>query len=196
MKRLFDVLAAGLGLIVLWPVILLTAIAVRLNSPGPGILAQRRVGRDGRQFTCYKLRTMHRNTAQVPTHQVGASALTSIGGFLRRSKLDELPQLLNVLRGDMSLVGPRPCLPTQAELIEARSRLGALGVLPGVTGLAQIQGVDMSDPQRLAGIDAQYARTRTFGGDLIIILRTLTGSGMNADPARGDLARERRNADG
>jgi O-antigen biosynthesis protein WbqP len=196
MKRAFDVLAAGLGLIVLWPVILLTAIAVRLNSPGPGILAQRRIGRDGREFTCYKLRTMHRNTAQVPTHQVGASALTSIGGFLRRSKLDELPQLLNVLRGDMSLVGPRPCLPTQAELIEARSRLGALGVLPGVTGLAQIQGVDMSDPARLAVIDAQYARTRTFGGDLIIILRTLTGSGMNADPARGDLARERRNADG
>jgi O-antigen biosynthesis protein WbqP len=196
MKRVFDVLAAGLGLIVLWPVILLTAIAVRLNSPGPGILAQRRIGRDGRQFTCYKLRTMHQNTAQVPTHQVGTSALTSIGGFLRRSKLDELPQLLNVLRGDMSLVGPRPCLPTQAELIEARSRLGALAVLPGVTGLAQIQGVDMSDPQRLADIDAQYARTRTFGGDLIIILRTLTGSGMNADPARGDLARERRNADG
>ena len=196
MKRVFDVLAAGLGLIVLWPVILLTAIAVRLNSPGPGILAQRRIGRDGRQFTCYKLRTMHQNTAQVPTHQVGISALTSIGGFLRRSKLDELPQLLNVLRGDMSLVGPRPCLPTQAELIEARSRLGALGVLPGVTGLAQIQGVDMSDPARLAGIDAQYARTRTFGGDLLIILRTLTGSGMNADPARGDLARERRNADG
>jgi O-antigen biosynthesis protein WbqP len=196
MKRAFDVLAAGLGLIVLWPVILLTAIAVRLNSPGPGILAQRRIGRDGREFTCYKLRTMHQNTAQVPTHQVGVSALTSIGGFLRRSKLDELPQLLNVLRGDMSLVGPRPCLPTQAELIEARSRLGALGVLPGVTGLAQIQGVDMSDPQRLAGIDAQYARTRTFGGDLIIILRTLTGSGMGADPARGDLARERRNADG
>jgi O-antigen biosynthesis protein WbqP len=196
MKRAFDVLAAGLGLIVLWPVILLTAIAVRLNSPGPGILAQRRIGRDGREFTCYKLRTMHRNTAQVPTHQVGASALTSIGGFLRRSKLDELPQLLNVLRGDMSLVGPRPCLPTQAELIEARSRLGALGVLPGVTGLAQIHGVDMSDPARLAVIDAQYARTRTFGGDLIIILRTLTGSGMNADPARGDLARERRNADG
>ena len=196
MKRVFDVLAAGLGLIVLWPVILLTAIAVRLNSPGPGILAQRRIGRDGRQFTCYKLRTMHQNTAQVPTHQVGVSALTSIGGFLRRSKLDELPQLLNVLRGDMSLVGPRPCLPTQAELIEARSRLGALGVLPGVTGLAQIQGVDMSDPARLAAIDAQYARTRTFGGDLIIILRTLTGSGMNADPARGDLARERRNADG
>ena len=196
MKRVFDVLAAGLGLIFLWPVILLTAIAVRLNSPGPGILAQRRIGRDGRQFTCYKLRTMHQNTAQVPTHQVGVSALTSIGGFLRRSKLDELPQLLNVLRGDMSLVGPRPCLPTQAELIEARSRLGALGVLPGVTGLAQIQGVDMSDPARLAAIDAQYARTRTFGGDLLIILRTLTGSGMNADPARGDLARERRNADG
>jgi O-antigen biosynthesis protein WbqP len=196
MKRVFDLLAAGLGLIFLWPVILLTAIAVRLNSPGPGVLAQRRIGRDGREFTCYKLRTMHQNTAQVPTHQVGVSALTSIGGFLRRSKLDELPQLLNVLRGDMSLVGPRPCLPTQAELIEARSRLGALGVLPGVTGLAQIQGVDMSDPQRLAGIDAQYARTRTFGGDLIIILRTLTGSGMGADPARGDLARERRNADG
>jgi O-antigen biosynthesis protein WbqP len=196
MKRAFDLVASSLGLLVLWPVILATAIAVRLNSPGPGILAQRRIGRDGCEFTCYKLRTMHQNTAQVPTHQVGPSALTSIGGFLRRWKLDELPQLLNVLRGDMSIVGPRPCLPTQTELIEARSRLGALGELPGITGLAQVQGVDMSDPQRLAAIDARYAQTRTFAGDLLIILRTLTGSGMGADPARRSPAPERRNADG
>jgi O-antigen biosynthesis protein WbqP len=196
MKRTFDILAAGVALIVLWPVILVTALAVRLGSPGPGILAQRRIGRDGAEFTCYKLRTMHPDTAQVPTHQVGTAALTPIGGFLRRSKLDELPQLLNVLRGDMSIVGPRPCLPTQTELIEARSRLGALRVLPGITGLAQVQGVDMSDPQRLAGIDAEYVRTHTFGGDLRIILQTLMGSGMGADPARGDLARERRKGDG
>jgi O-antigen biosynthesis protein WbqP len=185
MKRAFDLTAAALGLILLWPVILAAVVAIRLNSPGPGILAQRRIGRDGAVFTCYKLRTMHQKTAQLPTHQVGASALTSIGGFLRRSKLDELPQLYNVVRGDMSLVGPRPCLPSQTELIEARSRRGALRVLPGITGLAQVHGIDMSDPVRLACTDAVYARTRSFGGDLRLILQTLMGSGVGIDPARG-----------
>ncbi len=185
MKRAFDLFTAGLGLLLLWPVILVAVIAIRLNSPGPGILAQPRVGRDGREFICYKLRTMHQNTAQLPTHEVGTSALTSIGGFLRRSKLDELPQLYNVVRGDMSLVGPRPCLPSQTELIEARSRRGALRVLPGITGLAQVHGIDMSNPVRLACTDAVYARTRTFGGDLRLILRTLMGSGVGADPAGG-----------
>lgn len=188
-KRAFDLVGAGLGLIVLWPVILAAVIAIRLNSPGPGILAQRRIGRNRREFTCYKLRTMHANTAQLPTHQVGASALTSIGGFLRRSKLDELPQLYNVVRGEMSLVGPRPCLPSQTELIDARSRRGALSVPPGITGLAQVHGIDMSDPVRLACTDAVYARTRSFGGDLRLILQTLTGAGVGIDPARGATAR-------
>jgi O-antigen biosynthesis protein WbqP len=183
MKRTFDFVVAGLGLMVLWPVILLAAIVIKLNSPGKGILAQRRIGRDGRVFTCYKLRTMRMNTAELPSHEVGVSALTSVGGFLRRWKFDELPQLYNVLRGDMSLVGPRPCLTSQTELIAARMQRGALRVLPGITGLAQVHGIDMSDPVRLACTDALYARTRSFGGDLWLILRTLTAAGLGIDPA-------------
>jgi O-antigen biosynthesis protein WbqP len=124
---------------------------------------------------------MWTDTANVPSHEVGAASLTSIGGFLRRSKLDELPQLVNVLRGDMSLVGLRPCLPTQAELITARQRHGAFDLRPGITGLAQVQGGDMSEPQRLARIDGDYARTRTFMGDLMLILSTITGSGIGLD---------------
>jgi O-antigen biosynthesis protein WbqP len=183
-KRTFDCVAAAGGLLVLWPVLVIAMIAIRLGSPGPAVFAQTRVGRFGQLFTCYKLRTMWTNTGNRPTHEVGASSLTSIGGFLRRSKLDELPQLYNVLRGDMSLVGPRPCLPTQAELIAARQRHGALDVRPGITGLSQAQGVDMSEPERLAVLDGTYARTRSFTGDLILILQTLTGSGLGVDSTK------------
>jgi O-antigen biosynthesis protein WbqP len=105
-KRIFDLLAAAAGLAVLWPVVLLAMLAVRQNSPGPAIFAQSRIGRFGQPFICYKLRTMWTDTANLPSHEVGAASLTSIGGFLRRSKLDELPQLYNVLRGEMSLERP------------------------------------------------------------------------------------------
>jgi O-antigen biosynthesis protein WbqP len=180
-KRTFDFLAAAAGLIVLWPVVLGAMLAVRLTSPGPAIFAQTRIGRFGEPFTCYKLRTMWTDTANLPSHEVGVASLTSIGSFLRRSKLDELPQLFNVLRGDMSLVGPRPCLPTQTALIAARRDHGALDVRPGITGLAQVQGVDMSEPERLARIDGDYARTATFAGDAMLIGQTITGSGIGRD---------------
>jgi O-antigen biosynthesis protein WbqP len=101
--------------------------------------------------------------------------LTRVGSFLRRYRLDELPQLLNVLLGDMSLVGPRPCLPSQNELVEARRRLGVFEVPPGITGLAQVGGIDMSDPDRLAKVDAQYVCSRSFAGDLKLIWATLRG---------------------
>jgi exopolysaccharide biosynthesis polyprenyl glycosylphosphotransferase len=209
LKRVVDVVLSAAGIVILAPLMLIIALAVRFTSEGPALFRQIRAGRDGKPFKILKFRTMCHDAEERISEVISPDELdepmfklredprvTKVGRFLRRTSLDELPQLLNVLRGDMSLVGPRPCLPTQAELIEARSRLGALGVLPGVTGLAQIHGVDMSDPARLAVIDAQYARTRTFGGDLVIILRTLTGSGMNADSARTDLPRERRGADG
>src|SRR6195952_13100 len=158
MKRAFDVLACALLLLFGWPILLVIIIAIRLQSPGPAIFAQVRVGKGGRQFTCYKLRTMYSGTANLPTHQVQASSVTALGEYLRRFKIDELPQLCNVLIGDMSLVGPRPCLPSQIDLVEARRKSGVLEVRPGITGLAQVNGVDMSDPDRLAGIDAQYVR--------------------------------------
>jgi O-antigen biosynthesis protein WbqP len=181
MKRAFDMLACALFLLFCWPILLLIIIAIRLQSPGSAIFAQARVGRHGRSFTCYKLRTMYSGTANLPTHQVEASSVTALGEYLRRFKIDELPQLCNVLIGDMSLVGPRPCLPSQIDLVEARRQLGVLAVRPGITGLAQVNGVDMSDANRLAEIDAQYVRTQSFLGDFKLIWATLRGHGVGVD---------------
>jgi O-antigen biosynthesis protein WbqP len=181
MKRLLDALACGLFLLVCWPILLLVIVAIRIESPGPAIFKQVRVGRKQRLFTCYKLRTMYMGTADLPTHQVSGSSITALGERLRRFKIDELPQLYNVLVGDMSLVGPRPCLPTQLELVEARQRSGVFEVRPGITGLAQIQGVDMSNANRLAEIDARYVRTQSLKGDLKLIWATLRGQGLGVD---------------
>ena len=181
MKRAFDVAACGLFLLLFWPILLVVIIGIRLQSPGPAIFKQVRVGKGGRPFTCYKLRTMYSGTANLPTHEVQASSVTALGERLRRFKVDELPQLCNVLIGDMSLVGPRPCLPTQTALVEARRRLGVLEVRPGITGLAQVNGVDMSDANRLAEIDAQYVRTQSLIGDFRLILATLRGQGVGVD---------------
>ena len=181
MKRALDVAASALLLLLLWPVLLIVILAIRLESRGPAIFRQIRVGKDGRAFTCYKFRTMFTGTGDIPTHQVSASAITPLGDYLRRFKIDELPQLFNVLAGDMSLVGPRPCLLSQVELIEARRRLGVLEVRPGITGLAQVRGIDMSNAERLAEIDAQYVRSRSLKGDLKLIWATLRGQGVGVD---------------
>ena len=172
-----EVLLAGGALVLLAPVLALLMAAVRADSTGPALFRQIRVGRGGRSFTIYKLRTMTFGVPDRPTHEMPASTLTRIGGFLRRSKLDELPQLYNVVRGDMSLVGPRPCLPSQTALIEGRRAAGALDVRPGITGLAQVMGVDMSDVPRLVAIDGRYVTTRSVPGDWRIILATFGGRG-------------------
>jgi O-antigen biosynthesis protein WbqP len=181
MKRAFDAVACGLFLLFFWPILLIVIIAIRLQSPGPAIFRQVRVGKNGQPFTCYKLRTMYSGTANLPTHEVQGSSVTVLGKHLRRFKIDELPQLCNVLIGDMSLVGPRPCLPSQTALVEARRQLGVLEVRPGITGLAQVNGVDMSDANRLAEIDAQYVRTQSLMGDFRLILATLRGQGVGVD---------------
>lgn len=186
MKRAFDIVASALFLLFFWPVLLIIIVAIRLQNPGPAIFAQVRVGKGGRLFTCYKLRTMYSGTRNLPSHQVGAAAVTPLGARLRRFKVDELPQLVNVLIGDMSLVGPRPCLPSQTELIEARRQRGVLDVLPGITGLAQVNNVDMSNALRLAEIDGQYARTQSFPGDIRLIFATLRGQGVGIDQAIRD----------
>lgn len=177
MKRLFDITAAGAGLIVLGPVLLVCMLLVRLDSPGPAIFRQRRMGRDEVPFVLYKLRTMFIDTRESPSHETPAAAITPLGRRLRAWKLDELPQLWNVLRGEMSFVGPRPCLPAQVTLIEARRRRGVHRLRPGITGLAQVQGIDMSDPERLAEVDARYLQQQGFVTDLRLILATLTGAG-------------------
>ena len=176
-KRLLDIAAALAGLVVGSPLLLLCAIAIKATSSGPVIFAQERVGRNERRFTCYKLRTMYQATPHLASHEVSVSAVTPVGLFLRKIKLDELPQLVNVLRGDMSLVGPRPCLPSQTELIEARRAAGVYALRPGITGIAQVQGVDMSQPAALATLDATYLAKAGLLTDLRILLLTVAGRG-------------------
>ena len=175
MKRAFDATISAIGLLLCTPLFIVLLVLVTLETPGGAIFAQTRVGRNGEPFTCYKFRTMHADTAHVPTHEVSKSAITRFGRLLRATKIDELPQLVNVIRGDMSLVGPRPCLTTQTALINARRERGVLGLRPGVTGLAQVRGVDMSEPERLAAIDAEYVARQSLGLDLLILFTTVLG---------------------
>ena len=171
-KRVLDLAVAAPMLVVAAPILLVAMLAIRATSPGPAIFSQTRVGRGGALFACHKLRTMHRETPSLPTHEAPANAVTAVGRALRATKIDELPQLWNVLSGEMSLVGPRPCLPTQTDLIERRRQLGVLTALPGITGLAQIKGIDMSDPKLCAETDAAYLRAASIGLDLRILLGT------------------------
>lgn len=176
-KRSLDLIAAIALIVAAGWAMLLIALYIRFDSKGPALFAQKRVGRDGRVFTCYKFRTMAIGTAHAATHEVSATAVTGAGRFLRRTKLDELPQVFNVLRNDMSLVGPRPCLPVQTELVSCRERRGVLQLKPGITGLAQIADIDMSDPPRLAAWDDRYRAFRTLVGDIAILIRTVLGGG-------------------
>jgi O-antigen biosynthesis protein WbqP len=184
MKKLFDRSAALVGLILAAPVIAILAILIRRESEGPAIFSQDRVGLDGRMFRCRKLRTMAANVPNVPTHHASSAHITKLGALLRRTKLDELPQLWNILRGEMSFVGPRPCLPSQTQLIEERRQRGVLTILPGITGLAQVNDIDMSDPVRLAEKDAEYLANRSFLGDLHLIYRTVFQRAGSGDRVR------------
>ncbi|WP_140532745.1 sugar transferase [Mesorhizobium sp. B1-1-8] len=160
-------------LVVASPMLLAAMLAILATSAGPAIFSQARVGRGGVLFACHKLRTMYLGTPSLPTHEVPEDSVTAVGKVLRRTKIDELPQLWNVLKGEMSLVGPRPCLPMQTELIERRTELGVLGALPGMTGLAQIKGIDMSDPKLCAETDAAYLKAASVALDVTILLGTL-----------------------
>lgn len=173
MKRAIDLALGTILLVASSPVLAVAALAIRLDSPGPAIFRQARVGRDGMPFTCLKLRSMRLGTPSVPTHEADKQAVTGPGRIMRRLKVDEIPQLWNVIRGEMSLVGPRPCLPTQLELVEFRRALGVLALRPGITGLAQIRGIDMSEPRRCAEADAEYASRSSLFLDAKILWGTL-----------------------
>lgn len=177
-KRVVDVAACIPALLLVVPLCLLLLFAIRIDSPGAPLLVQVRVGRGGNPFRMFKLRTMHARTGDMPSHQVGAEQITRIGKWLRRWKVDELPQLANVLWGSMSLVGPRPCLPSQTELIEERRSRDLLRYRPGITGPAQVRGLDMSEPARLASTEAEYFHRATLISDLMLILSTILGGGM------------------
>jgi O-antigen biosynthesis protein WbqP len=153
MLRFFDIFLSLVGLVVASPLFVVLTIIGWFDTGAP-LFRQVRVGRHKKPFILLKFRTMKLGTADMATHLVDASAVTPYGSLLRRTKFDELPQLWNVLKGEMSIVGPRPCLPSQAELVLAREKLGVFRSRPGVTGLSQIEGINMSTPQTLAETDA------------------------------------------
>lgn len=175
--RFVDVAAALLIGLAAIPFLTVAAVMVRMDSPGPALFRQARVGRHEKTFTCLKLRTMHTGTPSAGSHEVSSTRVTALGRHLRRLKIDELPQLWNVLVGEMSLVGPRPCLLSQDLVIDARRPLKVFDVRPGVTGPAQIKAIDMSTPTKLAEEDAHWSRSQKFSDYLQILLLTIGGRG-------------------
>jgi len=174
MKRLFDIFLTLFAMLVLLLPILLAALLVKLTSAGPIVYWSERVGRNNRMFKMPKLRTMRVETPALATHLLSDPArfLTPVGSFLRRSSLDELPQLWSILRGDMSFVGPRPALFNQHDLVALRTRYGVDKVLPGLTGWAQINGRDELPIPDKVKLDAEYVNRQSFGFDLKIIFLT------------------------
>lgn len=166
----------------LLPVLLIVAAAVKFTSDGPAVFVQDRVGKNKKIFKCYKFRTMAVDTPDVGTHEVNSASVTKVGGFLRNTKLDEIPQVINVLRGDMTLIGPRPCLPSQLDVISNRENHGVYSIIPGITGHAQVNKVDMSRPELISVYDQRYVRGRSIIGDIKICVDTVLGKGKG-DPA-------------
>ncbi|MEL4359751.1 sugar transferase [Shewanella algae] len=176
MIRLIDFLAAFFGLLILWPILLIITI-IGLFDTGSPIFIQTRVGKNQKPFKLIKFRTMSVETKSVASHLASNASITKLGAFLRKTKLDELPQLINVVKGEMSLVGPRPNLFNQEELIKERDAQGVYDVLPGITGLAQVQNIDMSTPKLLAKTDKKMIDTLNVKNYFKYILMTVTGSG-------------------
>lgn len=176
MIRLLDFSAAFFGLLLLWPVLLIVTIIGMFDTGSP-IFIQTRVGKNKEAFKLIKFRTMSVETKSVASHLANNASITKLGNFLRKTKIDELPQLINVVKGEMSLVGPRPNLFNQEELTKERDALGVYDVLPGVTGLAQVQNIDMSTPVLLAKTDKQMIDTLNIKNYFKYILMTVTGSG-------------------
>jgi O-antigen biosynthesis protein WbqP len=176
MFRFIDIVLASFALILLFPVLLLL-YALGHRDTGSALFRQVRVGQNMHPFTLVKFRSMHPDAASVPTHLADISAITPYGHFIRRTKLDELPQLWNVLLGDMSFVGPRPCLPSQSQLIQERDQRHIFQVRPGITGLAQVQGIDMSDPVLLATTEAIMLKSMSLKKYFGYIYITALGHG-------------------
>jgi O-antigen biosynthesis protein WbqP len=176
MIRIFDVVFSFLGLTFGFPILVILYV-IGLFDIGSPLFLQQRVGRNKKPFTLVKFRTMRKDTASVASHLASASAITKFGHFLRKTKLDELPQLWNVLFGQMSLVGPRPCLFNQEELIVERSKRGVLLVRPGITGLAQVNEIDMSTPVLLAETDAKMIADMSVANYFKYIFMTVAGKG-------------------
>ena len=174
-KRMLDFVLSLIAIVVLSPIFLIVGIAIKINDDGPIFFRQMRVGKENRQFEIFKFRTMKMNAPKnCPTHLLDNPNqwITSIGKFLRKTSLDELPQIWNILKGNMSIVGPRPSLPNQKDLNHLRDLNGASQIRPGLTGLAQISGRDELEIELKAALDGKYASNITFVNDLKIFLKT------------------------
>ncbi|NIZ07464.1 sugar transferase [Pseudoalteromonas sp. HF66] len=176
MLRILDFFIALFGLVFAFPFLIILFI-IGLFDTGSPVFRQERVGRNQKPFILVKFRTMKVDTASVASHLASSASITPFGSFLRKTKLDEIPQLWNVLKGEMSLVGPRPGLFNQEELILERSKLNVFDVRPGITGLAQVNEIDMSTPAKLAEVDKQMIDTLNIKLYFKLILMTVTGSG-------------------
>jgi len=171
-KRILDCVLGALGLVVLAPLLLLVALAVKIEDDGPALFRQSRVGRNGRAFTLYKFRSMPVSVPNVPSAAAGALKITRVGRFIRRTNIDELPQLWNVLIGDMSVIGPRPALPSQSSLLLARREMQVDRLRPGLTGLAQVNAYDGMPESEKVGWETRYAHDVSFFRDIWIVLLT------------------------
>lgn len=174
--RVLDFFMALVGLILTSPILVIVTIIGYFDTGSP-IFIQQRVGKNKCPFKLIKFRTMSVDTKSVASHLASSASITRLGSFLRKSKIDELPQLINVLKGEMSLVGPRPNLFNQEELIVEREQRGVYDVLPGITGLAQVNAIDMSTPKLLAETDQKMIETLTVKDYFKYIMMTATGSG-------------------
>jgi O-antigen biosynthesis protein WbqP len=177
MKRVFDLVLCCFMIPIAIPVCLVAAVAILLECKASPFFWQVRLGRHETPFRLLKLRTMAVDTIQAASHEVNQQQILKVGRIMRATKVDEMPQLWNVLIGDMSLVGPRPGLPLQQELTAARRQFNVFELLPGITGISQIAGMDMSSPWDLAMLDASYNQSWRVDRDLSILLRTVLGSG-------------------
>ncbi len=175
-KQIIDFILALIGILLLWPFFLIIAVAIRLNSKGPILFRQRRLGKNKTEFYILKFRTMRTDTPnEMPTHLLEDPDffITKVGKFLRRTSLDELPQIINILKGEMSIVGPRPALWNQFDLIAERDKYGANDIKPGLTGWAQINGRDELEIEAKARLDGEYINNLSFSHDLKCFFLTL-----------------------
>ena len=171
-KRLLDIFIVFVAVVFLSPLMIIVALLIKIVDPGPIIFKQNRAGKNGESFSFYKFRSMPVNTGDLASDAVGQVKLTWVGKMIRRSNIDELPQLLNILNGDMSIVGPRPPLVTQEELLRIRKDNASLFTRPGLTGLAQVNSFDgMTVPEK-AAFDGEYVKDISFYNDVKIILKT------------------------
>ena len=183
LKRLVDIIFCIFILLFFGWLMILVALIIPLTSHGPALFRHERVGQNGKLFTCFKFRSMAVDAVQVGTHEIDTGKITSVGKLIRKSKIDELPQIWNILANDMTLIGPRPCLPSQTELVALRKSAGIYSLKPGISGLAQINKIDMSDPKRLVEWDRRYLDLQCLALDFSIVFNTAIGSGQG-DPAQ------------